>query len=182
LTLRSTSLNFNLCLRSRATIAALNDEDLRTVIGLLCEAELRHANLPVSAVIIDVKAQRLRRLVEIGAVNEQRQLVPKAKFQLPRNRFRVTELIGFAGFSRLLFGDGYSRCGHLHRTQCPPKRRRGAMRETRIPTRSQAGTLFGHGRFAGCFFPEVIQAAESNIDFHQFPFDLNTLFRPYAML
>jgi hypothetical protein len=30
-------------------IAALNDEDLRTLIGRLCEAELRRANLPVSA-------------------------------------------------------------------------------------------------------------------------------------
>src|ERR1700752_1066662 len=31
-------------------IAALDDEDLRTLIGLLCEAKLRRANLPVSAV------------------------------------------------------------------------------------------------------------------------------------
>lgn len=35
---------------TRDDIAALNDEDLRTLIGLLCEAELRRANLPVSAV------------------------------------------------------------------------------------------------------------------------------------
>src|SRR5882757_8115735 len=35
---------------TRDDIAALNDEDLRTMIGLLCEAELRRANLPVSAV------------------------------------------------------------------------------------------------------------------------------------
>ena len=35
---------------TRYDIAALNDEDLRTLIGLLCEAELRRANLPVSAV------------------------------------------------------------------------------------------------------------------------------------
>src|SRR5258708_31726621 len=34
---------------TRDDIAALNDEDLRTLIGLLCEAELRRANLPVSA-------------------------------------------------------------------------------------------------------------------------------------
>jgi hypothetical protein len=33
----------------RDDIAALNDEDLRTLIGRLCEAELRRANLPVSA-------------------------------------------------------------------------------------------------------------------------------------
>ncbi|MEA2893499.1 MAG: hypothetical protein QOI05_4292 [Bradyrhizobium sp.] len=31
-------------------IAALNDEDLRTLVGLLCEAEIRRAGLPVSAV------------------------------------------------------------------------------------------------------------------------------------
>src|ERR1017187_7109317 len=31
-------------------IAALGDEDLRTLIGLLCEAELRHRNIPASAV------------------------------------------------------------------------------------------------------------------------------------
>jgi hypothetical protein len=35
---------------TRDDIAALDDEDLRTLIGLLCEAELRRANLPVSAV------------------------------------------------------------------------------------------------------------------------------------
>jgi hypothetical protein len=35
---------------TRDDIAALNDEDLRTLIGLLCEAELRRANLPISAV------------------------------------------------------------------------------------------------------------------------------------
>jgi hypothetical protein len=35
---------------TRDDIAALNDEDLRTLIGLLCEAELRRANLPVAAV------------------------------------------------------------------------------------------------------------------------------------
>jgi hypothetical protein len=35
---------------TRDDIAALNDEDLRTLIGLLCEAGLRRANLPVSAV------------------------------------------------------------------------------------------------------------------------------------
>ena len=35
---------------TRDDIAALNDEDLRTLIGLLCEAELRRANLAVSAV------------------------------------------------------------------------------------------------------------------------------------
>jgi hypothetical protein len=34
---------------TRDDIAALNDVDLRTLIGLLCEAELRRANLPVSA-------------------------------------------------------------------------------------------------------------------------------------
>src|SRR6267142_6535773 len=34
---------------TRDDIAALNDEDLRTLIGLLCEAELRRAKLPVSA-------------------------------------------------------------------------------------------------------------------------------------
>lgn len=34
---------------TRDDIAALNDEDLRTLIGLLCEADLRRANLPVSA-------------------------------------------------------------------------------------------------------------------------------------
>ncbi|MBZ9823209.1 hypothetical protein [Mesorhizobium sp. CA4] len=34
---------------TREDIAALNDEDLRTLIGLLCEAALRRANLPVSA-------------------------------------------------------------------------------------------------------------------------------------
>src|SRR5215207_7601014 len=31
-------------------ISALNDTDLRTLIGLLCEAELRRAKLPVAAV------------------------------------------------------------------------------------------------------------------------------------
>jgi hypothetical protein len=35
---------------TRDDIAALNDEDLRMLIGLLCEAELRRANLPVSTV------------------------------------------------------------------------------------------------------------------------------------
>jgi hypothetical protein len=35
---------------TRDDITALDDEDLRTLIGLLCEAELRRANLPVSAV------------------------------------------------------------------------------------------------------------------------------------
>jgi len=35
---------------TRDDIAALDDEDLRILIGLLCEAELRRANLPVSAV------------------------------------------------------------------------------------------------------------------------------------
>src|SRR3984893_2043350 len=35
---------------TRDDIAVLGDEDLRTLIGLLCEAELRRANLPVSAV------------------------------------------------------------------------------------------------------------------------------------
>jgi hypothetical protein len=35
---------------TRDDIAALGEEDLRTLIGLLCEAELRRANLPVSAV------------------------------------------------------------------------------------------------------------------------------------
>ncbi|MGX9430203.1 MULTISPECIES: hypothetical protein [Bradyrhizobium] len=35
---------------TRDDIAALNDEDLRTLIGLLCEAVLRRANLPLSAV------------------------------------------------------------------------------------------------------------------------------------
>lgn len=35
---------------TRDDIAALNDEDLRTLIGLLCEAALRRLNLPVSAV------------------------------------------------------------------------------------------------------------------------------------
>jgi len=30
---------------TREDIAALNDEDLRSLIGLLCEAELRRANL-----------------------------------------------------------------------------------------------------------------------------------------
>jgi hypothetical protein len=35
---------------TRDDIAALNDEDLRTLIGRLCEAELRRKNLPVSAV------------------------------------------------------------------------------------------------------------------------------------
>lgn len=34
---------------TRDDIAALNDEDLRALIGLLCEAALRRANLPVSA-------------------------------------------------------------------------------------------------------------------------------------
>ena len=34
----------------RDDIAALYDEDLRMLIGLLCEAELRRVNLPVSAV------------------------------------------------------------------------------------------------------------------------------------
>src|SRR5258705_4058066 len=31
-------------------VAALNDEDLRTLVGLLCEAELRKLGLPLSAV------------------------------------------------------------------------------------------------------------------------------------
>src|SRR5688572_13345314 len=31
-------------------IAALSDEDLRTLVGLLCEAEMRRRKLPVSAV------------------------------------------------------------------------------------------------------------------------------------
>nr|HAQ94360.1 hypothetical protein [Afipia sp.] len=35
---------------TRDDIAALDDEDLRTLIGLLCEAELRRRGLPVSAV------------------------------------------------------------------------------------------------------------------------------------
>jgi hypothetical protein len=35
---------------TRDDIAALSDKDLRTLIGLLCEAELRRAKLPVSAV------------------------------------------------------------------------------------------------------------------------------------
>lgn len=35
---------------TRDDIAALDDEDLRTLIGLLCEAELRRLGLPVSAV------------------------------------------------------------------------------------------------------------------------------------
>jgi hypothetical protein len=35
---------------TRDDIAALNDVDLRTLIGLLCEAELRRVNLPISAV------------------------------------------------------------------------------------------------------------------------------------
>ncbi|MBB4360626.1 hypothetical protein GGD65_001624 [Bradyrhizobium sp. CIR18] len=35
---------------TRDDIAALNDEDLRTLIGLLCEAVLRRANLPLSGV------------------------------------------------------------------------------------------------------------------------------------
>jgi hypothetical protein len=34
---------------TRDDIAALNDEDLRTLIGRLCEAELRRNGLPVSA-------------------------------------------------------------------------------------------------------------------------------------
>src|SRR6202040_2142262 len=35
---------------TRDDLAALDDEDLRTLIGLLCEAELRRVNLPVSGV------------------------------------------------------------------------------------------------------------------------------------
>jgi hypothetical protein len=43
-------------------IARLNDEDLRTLGGLLCEAELRAHGLPVSAV--PGAATRMRRMAE----------------------------------------------------------------------------------------------------------------------
>lgn len=52
-------------------IAALNDEDLRTLIARLCEAEMRRLGLPTSAVTWggDQNARRFRCTCRIAKAN-----------------------------------------------------------------------------------------------------------------